>query len=186
MSKKGRPRTKPASVYKAEDSKALIRAMKDNRIVLNENNEPTEKSKKILVHVQLGAMPKVDMTDEKQVAQRTAEYFEICCKYSINPTIAGYSLALGISRIETYRVQAGQRVKNREVTEIVQRAYSTISAYAEEEMMDGKINPVAGIFLMRNNMGYTNNDNPVVTNDDPLGEIRTADSIMSKYKDIED
>ena len=45
----------------------------------------------------------------------------------------------------------------------LKRAYDSINSYYEHMMNNGKINPVAGIFLMKNNLGYKDQTDYVVS-----------------------
>ena len=48
-------------------------------------------------------------------------------------------------------------------------------------MQNGKINPVAGIFLMKNNMNYTDQQEVVLKPDNPLGERADPEKLRQKY-----
>lgn len=48
-------------------------------------------------------------------------------------------------------------------------------------MQNGKINPVAGIFLMKNNMNYTDQQEVVLKPESPLGEAASAEDLRKKY-----
>ena len=48
-------------------------------------------------------------------------------------------------------------------------------------MQNGKINPVAGIFLMKNNFGYTDEQKLVVQPEQPLGSVEDPKKIEEKY-----
>ena len=51
----------------------------------------------------------------------------------------------------------------------------------ENYMQNGKINPVAGIFLMKNNMGYQDKQEVVVTPNQQFGEQIPAEKLEQKY-----
>ena len=51
----------------------------------------------------------------------------------------------------------------------------------EDYMQNGKINPVSGIFLMKNNMGYTDQQEVVLRPDSPLGEKADPEDLKRKY-----
>ncbi len=50
-------------------------------------------------------------------------------------------------------------------------------------MQNGKINPVSGIFLMKNNFGYADKSEVVLTPNNPLGESRSQAELEQKYLD---
>lgn len=53
----------------------------------------------------------------------------------------------------------------------------------EDYMLNGKINPVSGIFLMKNNFGYTDKSEVVLTPNTPLGEETPPEVLCQKYLD---
>ena len=53
----------------------------------------------------------------------------------------------------------------------------------EDYMLNGKINPVSGIFLMKNNFGYTDKSEVVLTPNSPLEEDVPLEVLQQKYID---
>ena len=52
----------------------------------------------------------------------------------------------------------------------------------EGYMLNGKINPVSGIFLMKNNFGYTDKSEVVLTPNNPFGEnTASPEELQQKY-----
>ena len=51
-------------------------------------------------------------------------------------------------------------------------------------MLNGKINPVSGIFLGKNNFEYADKQEVVVTPNNPLGDLVNADKLVEHYEDI--
>ena len=48
-------------------------------------------------------------------------------------------------------------------------------------MQNGKINPVSGIFLMKNNFGYADKQEVVLTPNNPLGDTTPVAELEEKY-----
>lgn len=121
---------------------------------------------RMLAHsLEIYNLPVINHIDPDEVGERTKEYFSICFKNDMKPSIAGYALALGISRVELFKIENGQ-VKScpLEVVNMVKRAKSLINTQLEDYMQNGKINPVSGIFLLKNaNLGYRDQTDIVVT-----------------------
>lgn len=63
----------------------------------------------------------------------------------------------------------------------IKKARDLINAQMEDFMQNGKINPVAGIFLMKNNMNYTDQQEVVLRPDNPLGEQKDPEALRRKY-----
>ena len=79
--------------------------------------------------------------------------------------------------------QAAKRQNTKAVILSVQtiKAYQLLNAQMENYMQNGKINPVAGIFLMKNNMGYADKQEVVLTPNQQLGEQVPAEDLEKKY-----
>lgn len=104
----------------------------------------------------LWAQPKVNNMEEFNV--RVKEYFEYCVQTDYKPSVEGLSCALGIDRRTFYCWSVGQRVpfgEGEELMEACQHAKSVLNTLLTDFMQNGKINPVTGIFLLKNNFGYT-------------------------------
>ena len=70
---------------------------------------------------------------------------------------------------------------NETVTNTLKKAYLILTSQMEDYMQNGKINPVAGIFLMKNNMGYQDKQEVVLTPNNPLGDVDSNDKLEEKY-----
>ena len=136
--------------------------------------------------LKLLTLPKVDVNDPDALHDRVVDYFRICAEDDIKPSVASFALALGISRQTLFYWLSGklETVKNAESMVTLKRAYDTINSYYEHMMNNGKINPVAGIFLMKNNMGYKDQTDYVLTannNDTPsLEDIANRANLLTE------
>ena len=138
----------------------------------------------IMAHnLQLYALPKIDTNDPDAVNRRTNLYFKKCAENDMKPSVAGYALALKVNRSTLYRWVAGIDHKNPKVVEILTDAYVLLNAQMEDYMLTNKVNAVAGIFLMKNNMGYRDQTEYVVQNNAPE---KTADELITAAKQLPD
>ena len=64
---------------------------------------------------------------------------------------------------------------------LIKKAYQVLNAQMENYMQNGKINPVAGIFLMKNNMGYVDKQEMVLTPNQQLGDQVSPEDLQRKY-----
>lgn len=127
---------------------------------------------------------KPDMRDAEAVQQRVIDYFQLCAKNDMKPTFAGMALAFGVDRMSLWRwCTGGGDVKPLapEVRDVLKKGKQLLNAQMEDYMQNGKINPVAGIFLMKNNMGYTDQQEVVLRPDSPLGEKADPEALKRKY-----
>lgn len=149
----------------------------DRELMVN----PGDNSKLTVQNLHFMTLPEVDRNDRKQVEDRIMYYFQTCIEQDIKPGMAGLCLALGISR-QTWSMW-GQG-KNRDYADLVEKSRMMMESIMEQYMLNGKINPVTGIFLLKNNFGYADKSEIVVTpNSTPLGNEPNAEALKQKYLD---
>lgn len=168
LEKRGRGRPKGTGGNKRPDSTAQL--------------QPGDNQKYITHDLKMWDWPKVDMTKPQEVSERIKQYLQICVEDEIKPSVAGMALAFGIDRrtlwkwingIESAYIPAESR-------DLLKKAHYFLNAQMENYMQNGKINPIAGIFLMKNNWGYTDKQEVVVT-PNQLGEQLSANDLQKKY-----
>lgn len=120
--------------------------------------------------------------DPDGVRERIQKYFDLCEEADLKPTQSGLSMAIGITRRANHKWRTGELGKNEETRKILIAAQSVLECLMEGYMTEGQINPVAGIFVMRNNYGYKNED---VRQDEPAPQLEGADikALEEKYRD---
>jgi hypothetical protein len=148
--------------------------------------EPGENRRMLEHALEVMDLPEIDTYDYQQVRRRTAEYFAICAKNDVRPNMAGLALALKMSRQQLQVIRARKTKRPESVVGVLDQASALLNMQMEDYMNHNKINAIAGIFLMRNNYGYTNADTPQDTSRDFMAEHKTAEQIAEKYADIPD
>jgi DNA-binding XRE family transcriptional regulator len=141
---------------------------------------PGENTKYLNHNLQLSLLPAIDTADEKQVASRIVEYFQICGENDMKPSMAGLALAIGVSRQTLWNWSTGE-TRGNEHLDLIKKAVQMLDAQMVDYMQNGKINPVAGIFLMKNSFGYKDQQEVVVKPEAPLGEKRDVDALREQY-----
>ena len=150
--------------------------------------EPGDNTRYLNQSIELMNLPSIDLRNEEEVEERLNEFFGIMAKYDTKPTVAGMALSLGISRQMLWAIRNDQPWNGRgyigdlppRVSDAIKKAYLLMENLWENYMQNGKINPVSGIFLGKNNFGYQDKTEYVVTpnvhqdNYDP-------DSIRQRY-----
>lgn len=116
--------------------------------------EPGDNSKYTRHNLMLFQLEPISFNNAEEAMERTTEYFQICEQNDMKPSVAGYALALGIDRTNLWRIVSGATVKPDAVRNVLKRAYYMLNAQMEDYMQNGRINPVAGIFLSKNHFGY--------------------------------
>ena len=133
-------------------------------------------------------LPTIDISDAEQVGERITWYFNHCLENDCKPGVAGLCNALGISRMTFFNWQKGTRDRKQH-HELAVRAKGIIEELYEQYMMNGKINPVSGIFLMKNNFaGYYDRQDVVISPASPLEPNKDEAELKRLYaaNDVED
>lgn len=143
--------------------------------------EPGDNRKYINHSLRLARLPKVNLKSAEEVSERVLEYFTICAEEDMKPSVSGLALALDISRNYMWEIREGHKGKNPEVANAIKKAMQMLDLQMVDYMQNGKINPVSGIFLMKNNFGYRDQQEVVLTPNNPLGEQKDADEIRQRY-----
>lgn len=133
--------------------------------------QPGDNTKFLNVNIELLKMPNIDLKDVKAVQKRIEEYFVLYANADMKPTVAGMAMALGISRKTLWAIThdaptGGAGYKTAlppQVADSIKKAYFLLENLWESYMNSGKINPVSGIFLGKNNFGYQDKTEYVVT-----------------------
>lgn len=143
--------------------------------------QPGDNAKYTAHNLMLYRLKPVSFESAEEIEECTETYFDICQQNDMKPSVAGYSLALGISRQELWNIVSGKRVKPDAVIDLLKRAYLILNAQMEDYMQNGKINPVSGIFLMKNSFQYQ--DKQEIQVSASQGDAESPDQLASKYAD---
>ena len=137
-------------------------------------------------------LPKIDVHDPEAVQQRLNDYFGYMASQDAKPTVAGMAMALGMDRRRLWEIKTGNYHTSKsledlpnEVTDSIKKAYSLMEYLWENYMVNGKINPVTGIFLGKNNSGYQDKQEMVLTPNTQNESDFSEDDLRKRYM-IED
>lgn len=152
--------------------------------------EEGDNTRFMTVQMALLNMTEIDMESEVEVQERLNEYFALYAQYDMKPTVAGMAIALnGMSR-QTLRAiakdlptgSAGYKTALPQgVATLIKKAYFLLENLWETYMNSGKVNPVAGIFLGKNNYGYQDKTEYVLTPNQQSDNDYSADEIRERY-----
>jgi hypothetical protein len=127
-------------------------------------------------------LPKIDFRDPEQLQTRVIEYFQLCATHDMKPGVAAVGLAIGLDRRRLWEIRSG--TKNvaipQECKDIINSVYDSLEVLWEGYMTSGKINPVSGIFLGKNNFGYQDKQEYVVT-PNAMSQDTPVEVIEAKY-----
>lgn len=143
--------------------------------------EPGDNRKYILHSMRLYELPKCNLKSVEEVAQRITDYFSICAEDDMKPSVAGLALAMDITKEYLWEIRVGRKGKNPEVANTIKKAMQLLDLQMVDYMQNGKINPVSGIFLMKNNFGYADKQEVVLTPNNPLGDTKDTKELEERY-----
>ncbi len=145
--------------------------------------DPGDNSKYLRHSMSMWNWQRPDMTDAIAVRDRINQYFTLCDADDMKPSVAGLALAFSADRKTLWRWVNGVECGNitADVRHTLKKAYAILNAQMEEYMQNGKINPVAGIFLMKNNMGYEDKTEMVITPQNAIGEASSPKELAADY-----
>lgn len=156
------------------------------------NTDPGDNTKYLLFSMQISNMEPIDLKKPQQVRQRVNEFFQLCAENDMKPAVSGLAMALGVDRRRLWEFKVGSVRESgmyaipSESVEIIQQAYRNMELLWEQLMLNGKINPVSGIFMGKNNFGYQDKQEYVLTPNNPLGAPRDVEAIEQKYDELPD
>lgn len=154
------------------------------------NLDAGDNTKFMEVQMVLFNMPNIDLDNVEEVQQRLNDYFALYTSRDMKPTVAGMALCLnGMNRRTLWAIvndapTGGAGYKTAlppEVAHSIKKAYFLLENLWESYMNSGKVNPVAGIFLGKNNYGYQDKTEYVLTPNQQNDNDYSADEIRERY-----
>lgn len=158
-----------------EQTHGKLKKRPQNTILSNSDNV------KYTIHsLDLMTMPPLDVRVclAEDLQMRCVEYFEMCMRDNMKPSLAGFSLSLNVSRMTLIKYLNGETKIPKDNLVILQRFNGVLNALMEDYMLNGKVNPVSAIFIMKNNFGYKDAQEFVVNNQ--VAEETTPESLMEE------
>lgn len=154
------------------------------------NLEPGDNTKLIELSRKIMNLPDIDMRNAEQVRERIDTYFAIYAETDLKPTVSGMGLALnGISRQTLWAIANDHPTGSTgyksalpsEVTDLIKKAYKNMEFLWENNFQSGKLNPVTGIFLGKNNFNYVDKQEHVLTPNTNQDNDYDANAIRERY-----
>ena len=150
--------------------------------------EPGDNAKYLAIGLKLFNLPPVDLRKPELVEARLNEFFAIHAEADMKPTVSGMAMALGMDRRRLWEIRSGAMLGGHTPIDLptltvdyIKRAYNYMEILWENYMQNGKINPVSGIFLGKNNFGYQDKTEYVVTPNMNNDSDYNADDIKKRY-----
>lgn len=143
--------------------------------------KPGEMSKMIFQAMTISHWPEINTDDADQVAERIDKYHQYCFENDMKPDVPGMALALGVTTKTVWAWENGvDSNKPTAVRNVLKRARQINEVLMNQMMVNGKINPVTGIFLLKNMHGYKDQQDVVITPNNPL-ESEDPEQARKRY-----
>lgn len=148
-----------------------------------ENVKPGDNARYLRHSLAMWDLPVLDISDPEAVRERIGWYFMHCAESDMKPTVTGLALALGTT-VQTLKMWTDGASRRETHMDMIRQAKMVIEDQMNSYMENGKINPVAGIFLLKNHFGYRDQQETIITPNTTMGEAVDTDEMRQKYLDI--
>lgn len=159
----------------------MAKKKKQEELVSVETQQPSvveSHNVKALAHLMmLKEIAKPNIDDPNQVDIACKNYIGLCVQNDQKPLVSGLAMVLGVSRKDLLDILQGKM--RSEARDVIKEYFAVLETYDELALKDGKINAVAGIFLGKNNYGYTDGVKVEIVKEEESNE-----EIASRYKDF--
>lgn len=193
MDKRGRPK-KPTTIEAESNNDAAIQVAKKKAInrnspVIGENGlKPISDEENALFcrcAQNVFNSPKVNLKNPQEVEEAIDNYFRDCIDTGLRPGNLALYAVLGLSRQEVSNAICGRcKIIPPATIDIIKKAKEALATYRELLGSHGKVNPVTLIFWQKNYDGLKDQQDIVVTPNNPLGEVPDAEIIEQKYESL--
>lgn len=185
---RGRPRnTEPKPPVNEKDPLQVIKKPTNNFPTVVPELPDGDNNKYTTFALAIMNMEKINFRDPVQLRKRVVEYFQLCADHDMKPSVAAAALAIGLDRRRMWEIRSGNfcRVTKipDECKDIINDVYNSLEILWEGYMLNGKINPVSGIFLGKNHFGYQDKQEYVVTPNQMAMETDPS-VIEAKYDEL--
>lgn len=119
--------------------------------------------------MELSSFGTLDLSDPEAVQERYLRYLALCKRYQTKPLISGFCRVMGVSREELIQWSAGRRTAlgdklSPESATLIKNFLEDFEVSWEYAFQNnGYRNPVTGIFLAKNNFGYKDTSETIVS-----------------------
>lgn len=136
------------------------------------HTEPGEISRMLKQAMTISHWPAIDTDDADQVAERIDQYHTFCYQNDMKPEMSSLALALGTTRQTLWRWENGvESNKPQAVRDTLKKGREINEILMVQLMQNGKINPVTGIFLLKNNHDFKDQQDVVITPNNPMNNV---------------
>jgi len=144
-----------------------------------ENTEPGDNARYLRYALASWDLPPIDISDPVQVENRIREYFQFCIDNDRKPNIKGLGNWIGVSDETVMRWRRGE-YRNETHCGLIKKAVDALQEMWWDYGQNGKCNPASWIFIGKNAFGMRDEQQIVVTPNNPLDNMST-EQISDRY-----
>ena len=117
---------------------------------------------------------------DEEFGERIEAYFADCAQNGVIPRWETLALSLGVTRQSAWQTATG-KYGSPARQRMLARAKDILSAIDAELVQTGKVNPVVYIFRAKNFYDMRDQQDVVITPNQPLGEQKTQEQLAEEY-----
>lgn len=138
-----------------------------------------------IIHAKrLSELPRIALSDPEDIRDRVDFYYQLCATDGVRPNLPGLALAFGLTRTGLINAMSDRRM-TREAAQELGRGIAMMDEILSGMVLDGKVMPVAAIYLMNNWLGYKN-ASEVTTRTETIETNVDQKALEQKYRSVID
>lgn len=138
-----------------------------------------------IIHAKrLSELPKIALSDPEEIRERVDFYYQLCVTDGIRPNLPGLALAFGLTRTGLINAMSDRRM-TRDAAQELGRGIAMMDEILSGMVLDGRVMPVAAIYLMNNWLGYKN-ASEVTTRTETVETSVDQKALEQKYQSVID
>ena len=122
------------------------------------------------------------VTDE-DIRKRLHLYFVTCFENGEIPTVESMCLALGYPRQTVLRWEVGEEGSTPTRRVLIKKAKELLASFDAALVQEGKVNPVTYIFRAKNYFGMRDQQEHILTPNNPLGDVTNPDEMRKRLQE---
>ncbi len=147
------------------------------------HTEPGDNSKYASILLEINQWGKVDVSDVDALEDRFNQFIKFCSDNDIRITNQLAYLALGIDKDDVYD-WVNRRSRTPRHSDFIKKVKNFCASYREMLGADGKLNPVTLVWWQKNYDGLKDQQEVILTPNQPLGEQLQPKELAERYGDI--
>lgn len=138
-----------------------------------------------IIHAKrLSELPKIALSDPEEIRERVDFYYQLCVTDGVRPNLPGLALAFGLTRTGLINAMSDRRM-TRDAAQELGRGIAMMDEILSGMVLDGRVMPVAAIYLMNNWLGYKN-ASEVTTRTETVETGVDQKALEQKYQSVID